>query len=101
VTVNLLADLLRADPEYRRFFKRCCRLGTFRLQAQAGQFNERLVERRVKASTADVRDALVVLATKTLPATPAGRGEAGHTPSTVRTPRGAFDVVHDARRAAS
>lgn len=72
-----VADLLRTDLKWRRFFKRCCEAGAFRLRAQAWQFRSGLSERRVRADLEDVRTALLVVAGKTLPDTPAGRAAAG------------------------
>lgn len=72
-----VADLLRTDLKWRRFFKRCCEAGAFRLRAQAWQFRAGLAERRIRADLEDVRTALLVVAGKTLPDTPAGRAGAG------------------------
>ncbi len=72
-----VADLLKTDLVWRRFFKRCCDIGTLRLRAQAWQFRTGLAERGIKADLEDVRAALLVIAAKTLPNTPAGREAAG------------------------
>ncbi|MBA3617410.1 MAG: hypothetical protein H0W52_15025 [Rubrobacteraceae bacterium] len=73
--IREVADLLTADPVWRRFFRRCCELGEFRLQAQAWQFRAELAERGVQTALDEVQDALAVIAVKTLPASLAGRGE--------------------------
>ncbi len=74
---DAVADLLRTDLESRRFFKRCCEAGAFRLRAQAWQFRAGLADRGIRADLEDVQTALLVIAGKTLPGTPAGRAAAG------------------------
>ncbi len=91
-TTRVVADLLRTDLVWRRFFKRCCALGAFRLRAQAWQFRVALAERGVMADLEDVQDVLHMLASKTLPASPAGRplgdrGNRNRTPGVHRGPR--------------
>lgn len=68
-----LAALLRDSLEYRRFFKRCCETSAFRLRAQAWQFREELAHRGHIVSSEDLEDALLILARKVLPETPAAQ----------------------------
>jgi hypothetical protein len=74
---DAVADLLRSDLKWRRFFKRCCETSAFRLRAQAWQFRAGLAERGIRADLEDVQSALLTIAGKTLPNTPAGRTGAG------------------------
>jgi hypothetical protein len=71
-----LADLLRESLEYRRFFKRCCETSAFRLRAQAWQFREELRDRGHEVDREDLEDALLMLARKVLPETPAALWDA-------------------------
>ena len=91
---NAVADLLKTDLVWRKFFRRCCELGTFRLRAQAWQFRAGLAERGEKTDPEEVREALLEVAAKALPGTPAGRGE---TPSggAIRTERQALDAARE------
>jgi hypothetical protein len=70
---RVLANLLRESPEWRRFFKRCCEAGTERLCAQAWQFRAALRERGEWVGREDLEDALLALARKVLPETPAAQ----------------------------
>jgi hypothetical protein len=70
-----LADLLRESAEWRVFFRECCEAGALRLRSQARQFRDELRERdptdAEAVTLADVEDALLQVARKVLPKTPA------------------------------
>ena len=67
-----LADLLRESAEWRAFFRRCCETGALRLRSQARQFRDELRKRgHEELALADVEDALLQVARKVLPKTPA------------------------------
>ena len=67
-----LADLLRESPEFRRFCKECCETGALRLRSQARQFRDELRGRgHEDLALASVEDALLAIARKALPKTPA------------------------------
>jgi hypothetical protein len=68
-----IAELLKASPEWRRFFKACCEAGALRLRAQAWQFRDELRERGKDVALQDVEDALLTIARKVLPKTPAAQ----------------------------
>jgi hypothetical protein len=68
-----LTHLLRESIEYRRFFKRCCETSAFRLRAQAWQFKEELHDRGHEVDRENLEDALLMLARKVLPDTPAAQ----------------------------
>jgi hypothetical protein len=68
-----LAELVKTSPEYRSFFRRCCETSAFRLRAQAWQFREELAERGHVVDSEDLQDALLMLARKVLPKTPAAQ----------------------------
>jgi hypothetical protein len=70
---RVVADLLRESPEWRRLFKRCCESGTERLCAQAWQFRDELGQRDEWLERAALEDALLTLARKVLPGTPAAQ----------------------------
>jgi hypothetical protein len=62
-----LANLLRADEDYRAFFRRCCETSAERLVSQAQQFGDELERRGVQVDGEDLEDALLILARKVLP----------------------------------
>jgi hypothetical protein len=70
-----LADLLRESAEWRSYFQGCCEAGALRLRSQARQFRDELRERdptdAEAFALADVEDALLQVARKVLPRTPA------------------------------
>jgi hypothetical protein len=70
-----LADLLRESAEWRSYFQGCCEAGALRLRSQARQFRDELRERDHTDAEAfplaDVEDALLQVARKVLPKTPA------------------------------
>ncbi len=71
-----IVDLLRADADYRQFFKACCEAGALRLRRQAWQFRDELFKRGTPMHRDEVEDGLLVLARKVLPKTPAASWEA-------------------------
>jgi hypothetical protein len=68
-----LAELVKASPEYRAFFRRCCEASAERLCVQAWQFREELHRRAHEVEAEDLEDALLALARKVLPETPAAK----------------------------
>ena len=70
-----IADLLRADADYRQFFKACCEAGALRLRRQAWQFRDELFKRGAPMHRDEVEDGLLTLARKVLPKTPAASWE--------------------------
>jgi len=66
-----VAQLLKENPEYRRLFKSCCETSAFRLRAQTWQFRDELRERGQDFPRADLEDALMGLARKFFPESPA------------------------------
>ena len=68
-----LAELMKASPEYRALFRRCCEAGAERLCAQAWQFRKELRRRGYWVDPEDLEDALLALARKVLPESPAAR----------------------------
>jgi hypothetical protein len=68
-----LAALLKASPEHRALFRRCCETSAERLCAQAWQFRAALREPGEWVGREDLEDALLTLARKVLPKTPAAQ----------------------------
>jgi len=73
-----IAQLLRDSAEWRAFFRGCCEAGALRLRSQARQFRNELGERDRAAGAeafalSEVEDALLTIARKVLPDTPAAR----------------------------
>jgi hypothetical protein len=66
-----LAELLKASPEWRAFYRQCCEAGALRLRAQAWQFRDELRDRGKVVALQEVEDALLTIARKVLPTTPA------------------------------
>jgi hypothetical protein len=66
-----LYGLLKAEPEYRRLFKRCCGISPARLRSQAWQFGDELLGRGYRFNQEELEDALLTLARKVLPETSA------------------------------
>ena len=84
-----LIELLKASPEWRRFFRQCCETSALRLRSQAWQFRDELLERRgERFSTEALEDALLTIARKVLPESPAaawdGQWAAGLTRDALR-----------------
>jgi hypothetical protein len=69
---HAIAELLKASPEWRAFFRGCCEAGALRLRSQARQFRDELKERGHRdLALVDVENSLLVIARKVLPKTPA------------------------------
>jgi len=73
---HAIAELLKASPEWRRFFRECCEAGALRLRSQAVRFRDELRRRDPGAdgeglALTSVEDALLTVARKVLPKTPA------------------------------
>jgi hypothetical protein len=72
-----IAELLRDSDEWRGSFRSCCETGALRLRKQAPQFRDELRERdptdAEAIALADVEDALLQVARKVLPKTPAAK----------------------------
>ena len=66
-----IAELLKASPEWRRFFKACCEAGALRLRAQAWQVRDELRDRGIDVALQEVEIAWLTIARKVLPKTPA------------------------------
>ena len=66
-----IADLLKANADYRAFFKVCCEVGALRLRRQAWQFRDELFKRGAPMHRDAVEDGLLTLARRVLPSSPA------------------------------
>jgi hypothetical protein len=67
-----IARLLKDSNEWRGFYRSCCEASALRLRSQARQFRDELRERgRGDLTLASVEDALLQVARKALPKTPA------------------------------
>jgi hypothetical protein len=86
VATASIAELLKASPEWRRFFKACCEAGAIRLRAQAWQFRNELRDRGKDVELQEVEDVLLTIARKVLPKTPAAQWD----------PEWAAELIHDA-----
>lgn len=72
-TRTAIVNLLRDSAEWRQFFKQCCATSPLRLCSQARQWRDELADRGNVFSTADVEDALMILARKVFPDGPASQ----------------------------
>jgi hypothetical protein len=81
-----LAELLKASPEWRAFYRQCCEAGALRLRAQAWQFRDELRDRGKDVALQEVEDALLTIARKVLPRTPAAQWDI----------EWAAELIHDA-----
>ena len=68
-----LVELLKAEPEWRRFFKTCCETSSFRLRAQTWQFADELKDRGHTFPKDELEDTLLGLARELLPKSPAAQ----------------------------
>lgn len=66
-----IRELLKAEPEWRQFFKQCCETSPVRLRAQAWQWREELADRGHAFGLVDLEDVLMGLARKFFPSRPA------------------------------
>ena len=81
-----IVQLLKAEPEWRQFYRQCCELGALRVCSQAWQFRDELRERGHRFALRDVEDALLAVARKVLPTSPAAQWDT----------EWAGELVHDA-----
>jgi hypothetical protein len=65
-----VVELLKAEPEWRQFLKRCCEAHSLRLRSQVGQWRDELADRGHNFSPTDVEDALMDLARRFFPESP-------------------------------
>ena len=65
--------LLKTDPEWRQFFKRCSETSPLRLRSQAWQWRDELADRGQVFALADIEDVLMGLARKIFPESPASQ----------------------------
>jgi hypothetical protein len=72
-----LLELFKESSEWRAFFRSCCERSASRLRSQAWQFRDELRDRGHKLQAEEVEDALLGLARKLLPDTPAAKWDAG------------------------
>jgi hypothetical protein len=68
-----LLELFKESSEWRSFFRSCCETSAFRLRSQAWQFCEELNDRGNQFQADEMEDALLGLARKLLPDTPAAQ----------------------------
>ena len=68
-----LLELFKESHEWRSFFRSCCESSALRLRSQAWQFQEKLQEPGHGFLTEEVEEALLMLARKLLPDTPAAQ----------------------------
>jgi hypothetical protein len=73
---SALLELFKESSGWRAFFRSCCERSAFRLRSQAWQFRDELKERGNQFRAEEVEDALLGLARKLLPDTPAAQWEA-------------------------
>lgn len=70
-----LVGLLKADPQWRRFFKDSCGYGALRMRAVSRQFRDELADRSSdvggKLTLTEVEEGLLAVAREVLPETPA------------------------------
>lgn len=72
-TRTAIVDLLKAEPEWRHFFKQCCEASPLRLRSQAWQWRDELADRGQAFELADLEDVLMGLARKFFPGSPAAQ----------------------------
>jgi hypothetical protein len=72
-----LLELFKDSSGWRAFFRSCCENSAFRLRTHTWQFREKLKVRGHGFLTEEVEDALLGLAKKLLPDTPAAQWDAG------------------------
>jgi hypothetical protein len=71
-----IVEHLKAEPEWRVFFRRCCEHSALRLRSSARRFREELADRCEPFELADVEDVLMELARKFFPESPAAQWDA-------------------------
>lgn len=73
-----VVELLKAEPEWRSFLKRCCEKSALRLRSQAWQWQDELADRGQNFPLPDVEDSLMDLARRFFPDSPAAQWDADH-----------------------
>jgi hypothetical protein len=68
-----LLELFKESSEWRSFFRSCCETSAFRLHVQSWQFRDELRDRGNQFQADEMEDALLGLALKLLPDTPAAQ----------------------------
>lgn len=71
-----IAELLKAEAEWRSFFKRCCEKSVTRLRSQASQWQDELADRGHAFELPDIEDTLADLARRFFPESPAAQWDA-------------------------
>src|SRR4051794_3967730 len=72
-TRTALIELLKAEQEWRRFFKACCEMSSYRLRSQTWQFRDELQDRGFEFEDEEIEDGLFDLARVILPQSPAAQ----------------------------
>lgn len=73
-----IVELLKAEPEWRSFFKRCSETSPRRLRSQARQWQDELAYRGHAVELANVEDSLADLARRFFPESPGAQWDAEH-----------------------
>ena len=73
-----VVELLKAEPEWRSFLKRCCEKSALRLRSQAWQWQDELANRGQNFPLTDVEDSLMDLARRFFPDSSAAQWDADH-----------------------
>lgn len=73
-----IVELLKAEPEWRSFFKQCSETSPRRLRSQARQWQDELAYRGHAFGLADVEDFLVDLARRFFPESPSAQWDTEH-----------------------
>ena len=68
-----VVELLKSEPKWRRFFKRCCEKSPLRLRSQAWQFRDELSDQGQSFALADLENVLMGLARRLFPESPAAQ----------------------------
>lgn len=79
-----IIELLKTEPEWRSFFKRCCEISPLRLRSQARQWQDELAYRGHAFGLADVEDSLTDLARRFFPESPGAQWDAEHASETCK-----------------
>jgi hypothetical protein len=92
-----VAELLKASPEWRHFYRQCCETGALRLRSQTWQFRNELRGRGEWFELSEVEDALLTIARKVLPGTPAAQWDPEWARELMRDARARLAAEHEAR----
>src|SRR5829696_3523820 len=68
-----VVELLKSEPKWRRFFKRCCEKSSLRLRSQTWQFRDELSDQGQSFALADLEDVLMGLSRRFFPESPAAQ----------------------------